>query len=117
MRHDLNLPPDIENRLFEYAQETGQDALHLMWAAISRFVEHEIRRDDEPEWTVELNERRCMLIKKDSAGETDIEERIELFSLQKRAEQYFDRVAGRDLETPSRLLENLLANANEADTK
>ena len=46
MNHDFNLPPDIENRLFEYARETRQD-----------------------------------------------------------------------LETPSYLLENLLANINEADTK
>ena len=88
MSHDLNLPPEIESRLFAYAQQTGQDAVHLMRLVVSRFVEHEIPRKDEPEWTDELNVRRCELIHKDTAGEIGVEERVELLSLQKRAERH-----------------------------
>ena len=117
MSHDLNLPPEIESRLFEYAQQTGQDAVHLMRIVVSRFVEHEIPKGDEPEWTDELNERRCELIKKDAAGDIGVEDRIELNSLQKRAERYFDRVASPDLETPTKLLEELLSKASKANGK
>jgi hypothetical protein len=86
-----------------------------MRIVVSRFVEHEIPQGDEPEWTDELNARRCELIKKDSTGDIGVEERIELNSLQKRAERYFDRVASPDLDTPSKLLEELLSKAGKAN--
>ncbi|MEM9413124.1 MAG: hypothetical protein AAGA30_18590 [Planctomycetota bacterium] len=115
MSHDLNLSPEIESRLFEYAKATGQDAVHLMQLVVSRFVEHEIPKDGEPEWTDELNSRRLQLLQKDIEGELNVEEKVELHSLQKRAERYFDRVAAPDIETPSQLLEQLLAKANQTN--
>jgi predicted transcriptional regulator len=115
MSHDLNLSPEIESKLFEYAEATGQDAVHLMQLVVSRFVEHEIPRDGEPEWTDELNRRRVFLIEKDVAGELNVEEKVELHSLQKRAERYFDKVSSPDIETPTQLLEQLLAKANQTN--
>ena len=115
MSHDLNLSPEIETRLFEYAKATGQDAVQLMQMVVSRFVEHEIPREGEAEWTDELNSRRVCLIEKEVADELNVEEKIELHSLQKRAERFFDRVSSPDIETPTQLLEQLLVKANQTD--
>jgi len=115
MTHELNLPPDIENRLVAHAKETGQDVVYLIQMAVSRFVEEEVPASDDADWNEELNTRRCQLIDKDLAGDITVEERIELISLQKRAEQYRDQVAPPPLQDAEAIYNELLTRSNSAN--
>ena len=115
MTHELNLPPEIETRLAAHAKATGQDVVHLIQIAVSKFVEEEVPRKSAIEWSDELNDRRCKLIDKDLSGEITVEERIELISLQKCAERYFDKAAPPPMDTAEKLYKDLLAKVNSAN--
>ena len=112
MTHQLNLPPEIETRLVAHAKATGQDVVHLIQFAVSKFVEEEVPNNDDMEWNDALNARRCALIDKDLSGDISVAESIELISLQKRAERYFDKVAPPPMETVEKLYKDLLAKVN-----
>lgn len=115
MSHELNFPPNIENRLAAHAERTGQDVVHLIQIAVSRFVEEEVPDAQQQEWTDELNRRRCELIDKDLAGTIAVEERAELGVLQRQAERYFDRVAPPDIATVQQLHATLLSKISQID--
>lgn len=112
---EINLPPETQDQLFAYAQKTGKDPGQLVHLLVARFLEHEVVDERAGEWTDEMNDRRCALIDKEASNEISVEERIELISLQKHAEAHFDHVASPDLSTPSELLADLIAKANNAD--
>lgn len=95
--------------------ETGQDVADLLRKIISQYVEHNIPKPGEPEWIDELNDRRCRLIKKDLAGEIALDESIEMQALQRRCEKHFDRIAGPDIKTAEKLLNDLLSKVKTAN--
>ena len=65
-------------------------------------------KQDNQDWSDELNERRIDLIDKDIAGSITIEERAELAELQRKAVAYRDRVAPLPIEDARRLHQELL---------
>ena len=113
--YELRSQSTSRSRLSSHARRTGQDVLHLIQIAVTRFVEQELLIPSDDEWTEELNERRCKLIDKDLVGQISVAERIELVSLQKRAESYFDRVAPPEMETVTRLHKELLSRTDSGN--
>jgi hypothetical protein len=110
MKYEIDLPPDVEHSLAARASETGQDVVHLIQLAVTRFVAEEVSPvTGNGQWSQELDDRRCALIDREIAGTITVAERAELGALQRIAEQHFDEVAGPPLEGAVKLHQQILS--------
>jgi len=107
MKHEIELPADVDRRLAERAAETGHDVEHLIQAAIFEFVDAKASHVSNGQWSDELQSRRSELIDKDIAGAIGESERSELARLDRLANEHFDRVAPPPFEGARRLHERL----------
>ena len=110
MKHEVELPADVERRLSVKASQTGHDVEHLSRAAVVRFVDEDIRPASNGAWTDDVQARRCELIDKDIAGAANDAERAELIELDRLANEHFDTVAPPPFEGARRLDQQLLKN-------
>ena len=110
MKHEVDLPEDVERRLSAKASQTGQDVVYLIRAAVVRFVDEEILPASNGKWTDEVQARRSDLIDKDIAGTATVAERTELIELNRLANEYFDAVAPPPIAGAQRLHQQLVKN-------
>ena len=69
MKYEIDLPADIQHCLSARANETGQDVVHLIQLAVTRFVSEEVGANgDDSQWTQDKDDRRCELIDREIAG-------------------------------------------------
>ena len=68
MRHEVDLPAEIDQRLSAKASESGQEVGHLILMAIVRFVDADAGTAGDGHWCEETEQRRRELIDKDIAG-------------------------------------------------
>jgi hypothetical protein len=115
MKHIINLPEDIEQRLAEKAAESGEDLVRLIHIAVVRFVEDEIPAPVDTEWSDETDRRRRMLIDKEIAGTITGNEQRELVRLDRMANEHFDRIAPPPISGAQKLYDKLLQNRGDRD--
>lgn len=110
MKYEIDLPPEIQHCLSARASETGQDVVHLIQLAVTRFVAEEVGEvGNDTQWTQEKDDRRCELIDREIAGSISVPERAELAVLQKMAEQHFDEIASPPIEEAGGLSSGFIA--------
>ena len=110
MKYEIDLPADIQHCLSARASETGQDVVHLIQLAVTRFVAEEVGANgDDSQWTQAKDDRRCELIDREIVGTISVTERAELAVLQKMAEQHFDEIASPPMEQALQLHKRLLS--------
>ena len=111
MKYEIDLPAEVELRLTARANETGEDVVHLIQVAVTRFVAEEVSPlAGDSKWTQEKDDRRCELIDREIAGTITIQERAELGVLQRQAESHFDSVAPPPLEGAVNLHQQILSD-------
>lgn len=108
MKYEVDLPAEVDRRLSEKAEATGQDVVCLIRTAVAQFVEDEVPPGSNGEWSDNLQARRSELIDKDIAGTISGAERSELARLDRLANEYFDRVAPPPIAGARRLHAQLL---------
>src|SRR5487761_1476174 len=108
MKHELDLPAEIDRRLAQTASATGVDALHVIRVAVERFVAGAPATPSNGEWSEEGASRRRALIDKDIAGTISSKELAELANLDHLANEHFDRVAPPPFEGARQLHERIL---------
>ncbi|MBB3208933.1 hypothetical protein FHS27_004767 [Rhodopirellula rubra] len=110
MKYEIDLPADIQHCLSARANETGQDVVHLIQLAVTRFVSEEVGANgDDSQWTQDKDDRRCELIDREIAGTISVPERAELAGLQRMAEKHFDEIASPPMEEALKLHKRLLS--------
>jgi predicted transcriptional regulator len=115
VKHVVELPDHIEQRLAEKAAASGEDVGHLIRGAVGRFVEEEVAAAANGEWSAEAERRRRMLIDRDIAGTITQEEQRELARLDRMANEHFDRVAPPPIEGARRLHAELVRKRGDRD--
>jgi hypothetical protein len=110
MKHQVDLPADIEQRLSAKASETNQDIPQLIRLAVARFVDADADAEPNGRWSENAQQRRLELIDKDIAGTITAAERVELVRLDRLANEHFDRVAPPPTEGARRLHQQLIKN-------
>ena len=110
MKHEVDLPEDVERRLSAKASQTGQDVVHLIRIAVVRFVDEDIRPASNGDWSDAMQARRSELIDRDIAGTATIAERAELIELDRLANEHFDAIAPPPFEGAQRLHQQLINN-------
>ena len=57
MKYEIDLPADIQHSLSARANETGQDVVHLIQLAVTRFVSEEVSANGR-QFSVDTRQRR-----------------------------------------------------------
>lgn len=115
MKHIVELPEDVEQRLTQQAAASGLDVVDLIRAAVGRFVNETPLPSSETTWTEQLERRRRELIDKEITGTLVDKERAELAGLDRLANEHFDRIAPPPFEGAQRLHEALVRKCNDRD--
>jgi hypothetical protein len=113
MKYEVVLPPEVDQRLAAQASASGEDVVHLIQLAVVRFVDEEVGSPAHGAWSPEKQARRCELIDRDIAGTLTANERVELSSLDRQANDHFDQVAPPPLSGAIRLHQKLLQSRGQ----